>query len=183
MIFSMTKRPLLIAGSIVAAIVAAYFIVPRIPGTLRMQGGGKAWGTGTRTYYYKCPPKPIQLIEYYHAGTFTRSEWFDLQGNLVWSVDWKDGDGWGVYMRQDGTIRIKVLYDNGVNDNSPESKIYLDPSGNEVSKERYDEGEKDNWGRGLDPYEFRLSNPTPQPDTPDPAAEQTSDSVENMEPK
>ncbi len=171
------KRSTLIAvASIVTVIVAAYFIVPRIPGTLRIQGG-KAWGTGTRTYYYKRPPKPVQLIEYYHAGTLTRSEWFDLQGKLVWSLDWKDGDGWGVYMRQDGTIRIKVLYDNGVNDNSPGTKIYLDPSGNEVSKEQFDEGEKDNWGRGLDPYEFRLSAPAP-----DPAADQTPGTGEPKEP-
>ncbi len=169
------KRSTLIAvASIVTVIAAAYFIVPRIPGTLRIQGG-KAWGTGTRTYYYKRPPKPVQLIEYYHAGTFKRSEWFDLKGNLVWSVDWSDGDGWGVYMRQDGTIKVKVLYEKGVN--SSGTKVFFDPSGNEVSKEQFDEGEKDNWGRGLDPHEFRLSAPTP-----DPAADQTPGTGEPKEP-
>lgn len=156
-------------------IAAAYFIVPRIPGTLRIQRDGKAWGTGTRVYYYKRPPKPVQLIEYYHAGTFKRSEWFDPKGNLVWSVDWNNGDGWGVYMRQDGTIKVKVLYEDGVN--SSGTKVYFDPSGTEVSKEQFDEGEKDNWGRGLDPYEFRLSAPTP-----DPAADQTPGNGEPKEP-
>ena len=186
----MRHRALIIAGSIVAFCVAAYFMVPRIPGTLRIRNG-VAWGTGTITYYYKRPPKPVQLIERYSAGTFSRSEWYDLDDNLVWAVDWDNGTGWGAYMRQDGTIKMRVFYEKGLN--SSGKKIYFDPSGNKVSKDRYDEGELDNWGRGLDPYEFRWpseksvietdSGAVPADSTPPVTSPPTSTPTDSTEPR
>jgi hypothetical protein len=115
----MRHRTLIIAGSIVTVVVAAYFIVPRIPGTFRLSKDGEAWGTGTKEYRYSRvesepnAPRPLMLRESFVAGELTVSEWFDRTGTPLATTEWDGGNGWWYGLRQDGTIRMRRWFEGG----------------------------------------------------------------------
>lgn len=132
--------------------VAAYWIVPSVPGTLRItsdDNGMRAWGTGVIRYYYADHPDQPQLVERFSRSRPVRSEWFKPDGTLVMATDWgPDWDGWYVYLRDDGSISRKMYFVHGqcaVND--PSQTCYA-PDGRQVSREEYDAGEESNWGQG-----------------------------------
>ncbi|XVJ58610.1 MAG: hypothetical protein HEQ23_04100 [Tepidisphaera sp.] len=146
----MRHRTLIIAGSIVTLVVAAYFIVPRIPGTLRKgKDGMSCWGTGVIRYYYADAPEQPMLVEYYYGSRMSRSEWFKPDGTPVFQTDWGPGmEGWGVYLRDDGSISQKIYYVNGASPVDAPTTRHYTPDGREVTREEYLAGEESNWGTG-----------------------------------
>jgi len=52
------------------------------------------------------------LEEHYTAGHLKLSRWFRPDGSLVGETRWQNGNGVGYYLRQDGTIRVKMEYRN-----------------------------------------------------------------------
>jgi antitoxin component YwqK of YwqJK toxin-antitoxin module len=56
------------------------------------------------------------LEEHYVAGRLSFSRWLRPDGSVVAETLWRDGDGNGYYLRQDGTIRTKMEYRHGLAD-------------------------------------------------------------------
>lgn len=145
-----TRTKVVLAGVLVAVGVAAYWIVPSIPGTLREDKDGVPnWGTGVMRYYYRAAPEQPKLVEYYVRGRMTRSEWFTPDGTPVLATDWdhsKDGpEGWGVFLREDGSIYARVYFVGGLGVN--EKKEYFAPDGRKVTKQEFEAGQESNWGK------------------------------------
>ena len=69
-------------------------------------------GTGWWSYHYDAGP--LMLEEKYLAGKLRLSRWFRPDGSLVAETRWGHGDGVGYYLRQDGTIRVKMEHHNGM---------------------------------------------------------------------
>ncbi|MEK6703488.1 MAG: hypothetical protein AABZ53_14605 [Planctomycetota bacterium] len=140
-------------------LLAAYFIVPRIPGTLRIgENGMSAWGTGVIRHYYKDAPTQPMLVEYYSGGRMARSEWFKPDGTSVESVDWNYAnggqEGWGVYLRDDGSVYKRVYYINGLG--VKEKDQYFDSQGKEMTREAWNAWREANEGT---PGGVRLHTP------------------------
>jgi hypothetical protein len=104
---------------------------------LSFDAHGFAHGTGERIYKYHAGPP--QLKEDYVDGKVTRSRWFKPNGSLIQETVWKDGTGEGIYLREDGSIRARMHYANGVAEG--EATTY-DPAGNVVKVERYSRGKQ-----------------------------------------
>ena len=81
---------------------------------LTFDAQGVARGTGERTYTYKSGA--TQLREEYVRGELVRSRWFKPDGALVQETKWIDGTGEGIYLREDGSVRARVPYVDGVAD-------------------------------------------------------------------
>jgi antitoxin component YwqK of YwqJK toxin-antitoxin module len=73
---------------------------------------GAAHGSGERDYNYKSGA--IQLRETYKDGKLVLSRWFGTDGELVQDSIWLNGTGEGIYLREDGSIRTRIQYVNGV---------------------------------------------------------------------
>jgi hypothetical protein len=79
-----------------------------MPGTIRRDRSGFMHGTGKWLYRYDSGP--VMLEEHYLAGRLRFSKWFRPDGSLVAETRWRDGNGVGYYLRQDGTVRTKMEY-------------------------------------------------------------------------
>lgn len=142
-----------------ALVAAAYFFIPRIPGTLRISDDGMStWGTGVIRHYYKSTPTQPALVEYYSRGRMARSEWFKPDGTSVESVDWNyehgGQEGWGVYLRDDGSVYKRVYYVNGLG--VKEKDQFFDPQGKEMTREAWETWKEANQST---PGGFRLFTP------------------------
>jgi antitoxin component YwqK of YwqJK toxin-antitoxin module len=84
------------------------FVSGYMPGTIRQDANGFIHGTGRWLYHYDTGP--VMLEEHYRAGRLSFSRWFRPDGSLVAETRWQNGNGVGYYLRQDGTIRIKMEY-------------------------------------------------------------------------
>ena len=102
---------------------------------LSFDARGYAHGTGERIYKYHTGSP--QLKEDYVDGKVTRSRWFKPDGSLIQETVWKDGTGDGIYLREDGSIRARMHYVNGIAEG--EAKTY-DPAGNVTKVETYSHG-------------------------------------------
>ena len=85
-------------------------------------------------------------------------------GVLLLATDWQEGDGGdgkGLFLRQDGSIKVKLTYRNY----QPvlDQNEYFDPVGLKVTAEEFKAGELDNWGKGGEPAAVRDYFPT-EPD-------------------
>lgn len=132
---------------IVVLLGTAAIIAPSVPGTMiQNRDGDIVWGTGVVRHYYKAAPAQPKLVERYSRGRLARSEWFKPDGTLILATDWThDGQGWGLFLREDGSVRTKMHFKNHLAEES--TKSWFDPAGNEVTKEAFSVGEESNWGR------------------------------------
>ncbi|MHC4109666.1 MAG: toxin-antitoxin system YwqK family antitoxin [Planctomycetota bacterium] len=83
-----------------------------IPGTLHLDRQGKYRGTGVAKYLYKSGQ--IKLKDHYVAGKLSKSFWYRPDGTVVAQTNWEDVPCFGYYLREDGSIRVKMEYVNGV---------------------------------------------------------------------
>ena len=83
-----------------------------MPGTICRDANGFIHGTGRWLYHYDSGP--LMLEEHYLSGKLRYSKWFRPNGSLVAETHWRHGDGVGYYLRQDGTIRVKMEHRNGL---------------------------------------------------------------------
>ena len=83
-----------------------------IPGTYRRDENGLPHGTGAMRYYY--PSGNLKLCELYFAGNLTESTWYHPNGSEIAITKWQDGCGVGYYVREDGTIRTKMEFVDGL---------------------------------------------------------------------
>jgi antitoxin component YwqK of YwqJK toxin-antitoxin module len=115
-------------------ILASVFLL--LPGSckrsLSIDAKGVVHGTGERIYRYKSGA--LQLQEDYVDGQLTRSRWFRPNGTLIQQTDWHQGTGEGLYLREEGSVRERLYYVNGVADG--EARQY-DEAGNVTKIERY----------------------------------------------
>lgn len=73
---------------------------------------GFSHGTGWKEYQYKSGG--LMLKEYYEDGCLTHSLWYKPDGTMIREEDWQDGAGTGIYLRENGTIKVFMPYVNGV---------------------------------------------------------------------
>lgn len=67
---------------------------------------------GERTYTYSSgEPK---LIEDYVDGELVKSRWYSPAGTLVYETRWNRGSGTGIYLREDGSLHVRMEYKNGL---------------------------------------------------------------------
>jgi antitoxin component YwqK of YwqJK toxin-antitoxin module len=104
---------------------------------LTFDARGVAHGTGERVYNYKSGVP--QLRDEYVDGKLVRSRWFKPDGTLIQETKWVDGAGEGIYLREDGSIRVRMQYVNGLAEG--ETKEY-DEAGNVTKVVQYRGGQR-----------------------------------------
>lgn len=95
------------------------------PEPLSFDSTGQPHGTGTKTYSYSSGT--VMLEEHYTDGQLVLSQWFKPDGALIQTTKWIEGSGEGLYLRQDGSIRVRMHY---VNHNAEGEAVYYDENGN-----------------------------------------------------
>ncbi len=83
-----------------------------IPNTLYFDSNGVAHGSGTRQYFYESGA--LMLADRYVAGQLIEETWYKPDGTIIANERFKDGCGTGYYLREDGSIRVKMTYMNGM---------------------------------------------------------------------
>lgn len=81
-------------------------------------------GTGERVFHYD--HGPVMLREDYANGVLMRSRWFTPAGELIQETQWDNQSGEGIFLRQDGSVHIRMQFENGLA-NGP--AVYYDNSG------------------------------------------------------
>lgn len=120
-----------------AACSAAPWIYHSIPGTLVFDSKTGFRGTGTHTSRY--PDGSVSLAEDFRRGKLLRSVWFKPDGSVVAATDWKDGAGVGYYLRNDGTIKIRMTYANGI---AHGPVTYFNPDGSIAGEAEFRDGQR-----------------------------------------
>jgi len=108
----MRTRRLLTALLILAFGGIALYFAGLVPGTVHPDANGFMHGTGRWLYHYK--NGAVRLEEHYLAGSLRRSKWFRPDGSLIAETRWGSGDRVGYYVREDGTIRTKIEFRDGL---------------------------------------------------------------------
>jgi antitoxin component YwqK of YwqJK toxin-antitoxin module len=95
--------------SLLVAFIGIWFWWDYLPGTLYRDRMGFQHGTGVTRYYYDTGE--LMSEEWIRAGVPVQSRWYRPDGSIVATsiYDRKTG-GIGYYLRQDGSIRMKVHY-------------------------------------------------------------------------
>ena len=104
-----------------------------IPGTFHKTPNGFPRGTGTTEYKYDSGA--LMLREWYYRGLIYKSTWFKPDGTELATETYnKKTGGVGYFLRQDGTIHTKHIweYDPESNAYSSASVVYHDTSGKPV---------------------------------------------------
>jgi antitoxin component YwqK of YwqJK toxin-antitoxin module len=120
---------------VIAGIVWAFW--DYFPGTLRQDAQGERHGTGVQRYFYQSGK--LMLEERYRAGRLMRSTWYDPTGKEIQQTDWINGAGEGIYLREDGSIRKRVPYRNGLAEGKA---ISYAPDGTVESEIWYSQGKR-----------------------------------------
>jgi antitoxin component YwqK of YwqJK toxin-antitoxin module len=107
-----------------------------IPGTLHFTDDGPR-GTGTERYDY--PTRALKLREVYFRGRLQTSEWYKPDGTLIQKTTWVDGDGEGLYLRNDGSIRSRMMYVHGIAEGKT---TYYAPDGTVVGEAVFKDGSR-----------------------------------------
>jgi antitoxin component YwqK of YwqJK toxin-antitoxin module len=96
--------------AIVAFLVAGacFYAAGYVPGTIRKNENGSFFGTGTAVYRYKTGA--IAREDYYRAGRLKHSKWYKPDGSVVAETSWNGGTNVGYYLREDGTIRVRMSF-------------------------------------------------------------------------
>jgi len=93
--------------------------------TLMFDKQGQAHGTGEKVYHYEAGE--VMLREQYINGRLEHSRWYAPDGTLIEETDWVDQAGEGIYLRQDGTIRLRMNYVDAIAEGPA---TYYDQQGN-----------------------------------------------------
>lgn len=109
---SRSLTTLLILLVVVSLGVGGWFVWPYFPGTLYRDSQGRAHGTGSIDYSYK--DGSLKLREWYRAGKLLRSVWYRPDGATIQETIWRDESGEGIYVREDGSIKIRMNYVHGI---------------------------------------------------------------------
>jgi antitoxin component YwqK of YwqJK toxin-antitoxin module len=96
------------AGLIAAAVMQSRPPRPDPSGPLYFDAQGKAHGTGAVEYRYQ--NRAVKLSDQIVDGKLVRSEWFKPDGTSIMVTNWVDGSGEGIYVREDGSVRVKMTY-------------------------------------------------------------------------
>lgn len=81
---------------------------------IRVDNSGTVHGSGAITYSYEDgTPK---RIDEYSDGVLLRSTWHYPDGSTVAMTEWNNGTGDEVYLREDGSIRVRYKFVNGIAD-------------------------------------------------------------------
>lgn len=104
---------------------------------LKFDAQGAAHGSGEKVYNYKSGA--TKLREEYADGKLVRSRWYRPDGTLVQETKWVNGTGDGIYLREDGSVRARMSYVNGVAEG--EAKEY-DEAGKVTKVVRYHSGRR-----------------------------------------
>jgi len=83
-----------------------------IPGTLYFDQQSVPHGTGVKKYLY--PSGELKIKEHYVNGRLSKSIWFKPNGNILATTNWNKESCIGYYLRDDGSIRVKMQYVNSV---------------------------------------------------------------------
>ena len=67
---------------------------------------------GEKVYHYDSGK--VMLSEEYRNGMLLTSRWMSPDGNVIRVTDWQEGSGVGIFLRQDGTIRVIQTYADGI---------------------------------------------------------------------
>lgn len=97
---------------IVLAVITAVglFLTGHMPDTLYRDENGLMHGTGWERYHYASGA--VKLEEYYTMGRLDISRWLHPDGSVVAETHWRDGVGVGYSLREDGSIRVAIEYQN-----------------------------------------------------------------------
>lgn len=106
------------------------------PQPLTFNEQGQARGTGTKIYRYDSGE--VMLREHYNDGRCVLSQWYTPGGQLIQDTHWINGTGEGIYLRQDGTVRIRMSY---VNELAEGPAVYYDENGNVVKRVVFRDGQ------------------------------------------
>jgi antitoxin component YwqK of YwqJK toxin-antitoxin module len=104
---------------------------------LTFDAQGVAHGSGEKVYNYKSGAP--QLREEYVDGKLIRSRWFKPDGAFVQETRWTNGTGEGIYLRENGSVRTRMHYANGIAEG--ETKEY-DEAGNVTKVVQYRGGQR-----------------------------------------
>ncbi|NOX58637.1 MAG: hypothetical protein GXP29_07235 [Planctomycetes bacterium] len=108
-----TKRGILLGVAALTIVVVVFWALSgTMPGTLYFDSSGMAHGTGTRTYFYSSGG--IKLEDRFIAGKLVEETWYKPDGSVLANEKFINGDGVGFYLRDDGSIRVKMTYVNGI---------------------------------------------------------------------
>lgn len=103
------KRKLALLTLFVVLLGTAWlYIRGYAPGSIRQQPNGEYFGTGEVVYRYA--NGAVKVSDRYLAGKLQRSIWHRPDGSMIAETRWGPGENVGYYLRDDGTIRVKMRY-------------------------------------------------------------------------
>jgi antitoxin component YwqK of YwqJK toxin-antitoxin module len=106
------KIPTILISVLLLAGLATFSLLGYMPGTLYFDVEGSPHGTGWKRYFY--PNNALKLEEHYRAGQLRMSRWFRPDGTIIAETRWKDGNGLGYYLRDDGSVKTAMEYVHGL---------------------------------------------------------------------
>jgi len=113
----------------------AWYLSGYMPGTFSRDKNGVPYGTGWTYYYYESGE--LMLEEKFVAGKGQYSRWFRPDGSVVAETNWVDESGVGYYLHEDGSIRARMLYVNGL---AHGTAVYFDTDGSVIREVMFHEG-------------------------------------------
>ena len=82
------------------------------PNTLYVDSKGVAHGSGTKQYFYKSGA--LKLEDRFVEGKLVEQTWYKPDGAIIANERFRNGSGTGYYIREDGSVRVKMTYVNGL---------------------------------------------------------------------
>lgn len=102
---------------------------------LTFDANGVPHGTGEKVNTYQSGA--VRSREQYKNGKLILSRWYKPDGILIQETRWSDGAGEGIYLREDGTIKKRMQYVDGVAEGEA---VDYDESGNVIARRMYHAG-------------------------------------------
>ncbi len=108
------QRTLLLIGSAVLIPLALWALSGQMPGTLYFDQSGAPHGTGTQRAFYGSGK--LKLEDRFFAGELVEETWYKPDGTVLANEKFVSGCGVGYYLRDDGSIRVKMTYVDGISE-------------------------------------------------------------------
>ena len=124
-------RTLLLSIAAITVVLGLVISWDAIPGTFYRDKNGFPHGTGQAEWMYD--DGSLMIREWYFRGPCYRSTWFKPDGTEIATETYdKKSGGVGYYLRQDGSIKCKCVYEYSPEDNlyvAAGSPVYYDRDG------------------------------------------------------